>query len=287
MPSAPARRKPLPKKHPFPPEELRRLWRLAWAGDEAAQKRLELGYSYLVKRRAHAFQQRHPGAPLEDLLGYAQIGIVKAVRHWRDGNGGNFVGHAARWVDSELKQGLSNLEGGIRVPRDARLKLERMKACGQLLLAELGREPAVGEILARLGMGEGDLKEAAAAAVGGNLGLAMLALDNRAKSPAASGLPPELKMLCESTDTPEQQVLSTDMNLWRAALDKTGDRYRFILCERWGWAGRPCRTLREVGEALGLSRGRVHQLEWTAVYRLFRAALAARLLTGPLEKYGF
>jgi RNA polymerase sigma factor (sigma-70 family) len=273
-----AKPKQSPKIRPFPPEELRRLWRLAWVGDEAALGRLEVGYSYLVKRRAHVFQGKHPGAPLEDLLGCARIGLVKAVRHWTDGKTGNFVSHAVRAIDGELQRGLSDLEGPIHVPANARRKLERITACGRMLLAELGREPTAGEILARLGMDEADFKDAAAAAVGGDIGLAMLELNRRDKARPPSSLPPELRMLCEATETPETEVLSGDMRLWRRALNQAGGRYRFILCERWGWAGRRGRTLREVGEALGLSRGRVHQLEDTAIRKLFRFARTAGLL---------
>lgn len=273
-----AKLKQAPKMRPFPPEELRRLWRRAWGGDESAQKRLETGYSYLVQRRARAFQAKHPGAPLEDLLGCARIGLVKGVRNWTEGKTGNFVAHAVRAIDDELRGGLSDLEGPIHVPANARRKLERITACGRTLLSELGREPTVGEILARLGMGETDFKDAAAAAVGGDLQLAMLELNRREKARPPSSLPPELRMLCEATKTPETELLSDDMRLWRQALDKVGGRDRFILCERWGWAGRPGRSLREVGEALGLSRSRVHQLEDTAIVRLFRVARTARLL---------
>lgn len=278
MASAPPLKKRSPRVRPFPPEELRRLWRVAWVGDEAALRRLEVGYSYMVERRARAFQAKHPDAPLEDLLGCARFGLVKAVRNWTDESKGSFVAHAVHAIDGELRRGLSDLEGPIHVPASARRKLERITTCGRMMFAELGREPAVAEILARLGMDEADFKEAAAAAVGGDLGLAMLELSRREEARPSTTLPPELRMLCEATETPETEIVSDDMRLWRQALDQVGGRYRFILCERWGWAGRPGRTLREIGEVIDLTRSRVHQLEDTAIRRLFRFARAAGLL---------
>ena len=54
-------------------------------------------------------------------------------------------------------------------------------------------------------------------------------------------------------------------------------RLQFVLETRYGWRGEPPATFRQIGEQLGVSRQRAHQLHQEALLRLRQPALSCQL----------
>jgi RNA polymerase sigma factor (sigma-70 family) len=63
----------------------------------------------------------------------------------------------------------------------------------------------------------------------------------------------------------------------RQALRQLPSRLQFVLAARYGWTGHPPATFRQIGEQLGVSRQRAHQLHQEALLRLRHPAHSYQL----------
>lgn len=75
---------------------------------------------------------------------------------------------------------------------------------------------------------------------------------------------------------PADQVEAAELPDVGLALDQLPPRLRTVLVQRFGLDGQGVRTLQAVGEALGVTRERVRQLEGEALVEMFRALRRAR-----------
>ncbi len=63
----------------------------------------------------------------------------------------------------------------------------------------------------------------------------------------------------------------------RQAVGQLPTRLQLVLAARYGWTGNPPATFRQIGEQLGVSRQRAHQLHQEALLRLRQPALSYQL----------
>jgi RNA polymerase sigma-B factor len=99
---------------------------------------------------------RGRGEPLEDLEQVARVGLLKAVERY-DPERGAFTGFAAVTIIGELRRHFRDRTWGVHVPRRMQeLSLDVGRVTGDLT-AELSRTPTVGEIAARLKLGEDEV----------------------------------------------------------------------------------------------------------------------------------
>ncbi len=63
----------------------------------------------------------------------------------------------------------------------------------------------------------------------------------------------------------------------RQAVGQLPDRLQLVLAARYGWSGESPATFRQIGEQLGVSRQRAHQLHQEALLRLRQPALSYQL----------
>ena len=83
-------------------------------------------------------------------------------------------------------------------------------------------------------------------------------------------------------DTDEEILRQSFEDTLREALAKLSEKERQILSMRFGLGDDNPRTLREIGDALGISRERVRQIENQALTKLRRGA-QSRALAGYLN----
>jgi RNA polymerase sigma factor (sigma-70 family) len=72
----------------------------------------------------------------------------------------------------------------------------------------------------------------------------------------------------------EQKVLAAMM---RQAVRQLPARLQLVLAARYGWTGNPPATFRQIGEQLGVSRQRAHQLHQEALLRLRQPVLSYQI----------
>lgn len=124
---------------------------------------------YLGVADAVANRHRYPGHDPEDLRQVARLGLLVAIRRYREGAGQGFVPYAVPTITGMIKRYVRDQSWVVRPPRPIQeLRLE-VNAVSRRLTAELGREPDRKEIAVAAGLSEDKVAEAqlgAAAMVG-------------------------------------------------------------------------------------------------------------------------
>jgi RNA polymerase sigma-B factor len=115
----------------------------------------------LAQRIARQYANR--GEPLEDLKQAALVGLVKAINGFDPLLGHDFLAYARPMMTGEVKRHFRDLTWAVRVPRkvqEGRIELGRAASA---LAQRLGRQPAMQELAAELGISMVELAELMAA----------------------------------------------------------------------------------------------------------------------------
>jgi RNA polymerase sigma-32 factor len=241
--------------------------------DPQARRRLcEANLAFVVKK---AHQLKRPHVPLEDLVQEGNLGILRAIESFDPDRGIRFLSYARYWIEAYMRRvlvrthsivvfGASGLQHRMYFMWEM-LKRYRLQGRG----GDLAEED-VNELAAFLKTSPDHLKQLAARLANRDVSLDK-PLDDSSTAPLASVLPSD-------DDSPEDETLHGERldRLKRAIADTAAYRLtpkeRVVLNRRLACEN-PA-TLREVGEALGVSRERVRQIQ-CAVLKKLSAPMAA------------
>ena len=124
-----------------------RLIELAQKGDQAAKQRLVEGNLKLVLSVIQRFLGR--GENPDDLFQVGCIGLLKAIANFDTTKDVRFSTYGVPMIAGELRRYLRDYSP-IRVSRSVRDLAYRVLQCKQTMTAELGREPTLEQVAARL-----------------------------------------------------------------------------------------------------------------------------------------
>jgi RNA polymerase sigma-32 factor len=246
--------------------------------DEAALHRLVTAYMRLAISMAARF--RRYGAPMNDLIQEAGLGLMKAADKFDPDRGVRFSTYAVWWIKASIQDYVMRNWSMVRTGstssqkalffnlRRVQARLEReAQSRGETLDGHQLRQliaTEVGVPLADVEMMEGRL-------AGSDFSL------NATQSSEDEGR--EWIETLEDEGTQADEIVSRDQDIstlrgWLvSAMQALNDRERFIVRER-RLRDEP-RTLESLGQELGLSKERVRQLE-AAAYAKMRRNLEAR-----------
>lgn len=255
------------------PEEEKELGRRIRAGDGEALRRLvESNLRFVV---AYAKRFRHSRVPLLDLINEGNIGLIQAASKFDPERNVKFITYAVWWIRQAILHALSEHGATFRLPQKQANLLYRLERSRQALGRELERAPNDDELADELDMSPEDVRLLLAT----NQNLLSLNQPVDEEGEAEFG---DLLEQYVVPDTDEEMLRQSFEETLREVLSELSEKEREVLTLRFGLDDDEPRTLREIGERLGISRERVRQIEGQALTKLRRSA-KARTLVGYLN----
>jgi RNA polymerase primary sigma factor len=233
------------------------------AGDGAARDHLARANLRLVVKIARYYTGK--GLGLEDLIEEGNLGLLRAVERFDPSIRTRFSTYASYWIKESIKRALVNTAKAIRIPAYVVDLLAKWRRATARLQGELGRTPAQEEVAKRLELPRKKLSIIKKA----------IRMYNAAPQTdqAETGWSLDEMLADGHSKTPDTEVVEADdLRHLLDLLDKMDKRQAAVLRMRFGLDGEEPKTLKEVGERLGLTRERVRQIESDALGKLRRAS---------------
>jgi RNA polymerase primary sigma factor len=243
-------------------EEQELAWRVE-EGDPEARDHMVRANLRLVVNIARGCVGR--GLSLEDLIAEGNLGLMRAAEGFDPSMGVRFSTYASYWIKQSIKRALVNTAKTVRLPAYMVDLLSRWKQASARLQEELGRAPTQEEVARQLGLSAKKLKVVQKA----------IRIYNATQQEEVAGTGSMLSDIAGSEPGPDARLTGVEeTNQVLDLLDELDEREAAVLRLRFGLGGEEPRTLKEIGERLGLTRERVRQIECEGLRNL-RERLAA------------
>ncbi len=281
------------------PEEEKELARRAKQGDKEALKKLvESNLRFVI---SVAKQYIGYGLPFSELIAAGNLGLLEAAKRFDPDRGVKFISYAVWWIRQAIMQALSQQTGAVRIPLKQSHLISKIGTIYSELSKELEREPTPEEVAERLS------KELIAKELEKELGRKPTKeeIEKKFKKEGYKIPPDEIEKYLHvykmplSLDAPvgdnedtffidflskhgtedvEEHVMQDTLEKEISELlKKLPEKERKVIELRFGLGGNEPKTLREIGEILGVSRERVRQLETRALRKLRSLAMKRHL----------
>lgn len=228
-------------------------------GDVRARDRMVRANLRLVVNIARGYTGK--GLGLQDLIEEGNLGLLRAVEGFDPGMGTRFSTYASYWIKQSIKRALINSAKTIRIPAYMVELLSKWRRASARLIEELGRTPTPEEIARVLGLPKKKLPIIKKA----------IRIYNSAPQTDQTEAGWSLGEMVEDEGlkSPEDELLQSDsLRHVMGMLETMDQREATVLRMRFGLGGGDPRTLKEIGESLGLTRERVRQIETEALGKL-------------------
>jgi RNA polymerase primary sigma factor len=249
------------KFRPLSGDEEKDLARRIRNGDqEALQRLVEANLRFVV---SYCKRYRGLGLSFLDLIHEGSLGLMEAAKRFDPDRNVKFISYAVWWVRQAIFHALSEQHRIFRLPQKLSGQVSKVGSARDKLSNELDRAPTTAELAKRTDLSEHEVENALKVA-GDDLSLSTAVGEDGTL---------ELGDTIEQDTVPSverQLIRSSFEEQIRSLVAELDEKERQVISMRFGLDGEDPRTLQEIGEALGLSRERIRQIESKAKEKLRR-----------------
>jgi RNA polymerase primary sigma factor len=234
-------------------------------GDGDARDQMVRANLRLVVNIARSYTGK--GLGLQDLIEEGNLGLLRAVEGFDPSMNTRFSTYASYWIKQSIKRALVNTAKTIRIPAYMVELLAKWRRATAKLQEEFGRAPTQEEVAKELGLPKKKL----------NIIKKAIRIYNSAPQTdqAENGWSIDEMLMDSRAKSPDTEMVETDdLHHVLDLLSKMDQREATVLRMRFGLDDEQPRTLKEIGEKLGLTRERVRQIESEALHKLSESLTA-------------
>jgi RNA polymerase primary sigma factor len=239
-------------------EEKQLAYRIA-EGDCEARDYMVRANLRLVVNLARGYTGK--GLSLQDLIAEGNFGLLRAIEAFDPSMNTRFSTYASFWIKQAIRRGLVNTAKTIRIPAYMVNLMTKWRRATAKLQEDMGRTPTPEEVAVSLRLSRKQLN-----IIRNCIDVNIFAPKT---DPSDSGLPLGEMLIDGRAKTPNAAMIDTDdRRQVLDQLDKMDQREATVLRMHFGLDDDHPKTLREIGERLGLTRERVRQIENEALCKL-------------------
>jgi RNA polymerase primary sigma factor len=255
-----------------PPDLRRRLEADVKDGARATKGLIEANLRLVV-----SIAKRYVGRGMQflDLIQEGNLGLIRAVEKFDYTKGFKFSTYATWWIRQAITRAIADQARTIRIPVHMVETINKVMRVQRQLVQDLGRDPTVDELAAKVEMTPDRVRE----------------IQRIAQEPVSLETPvgeeddSALGDFIEDSDAVAPADAATRHLLKEAvneALSELNDREKRIVALRFGLEDGQARTLEEVGKEFGVTRERIRQIESKTLAKL-RHPIRSQKLRDYLE----
>ncbi len=236
--------------HPIlPDEELAKLVASYQAGETAVFDTILAHNERLIYQLAIKTKRTCGDTPLEDLMQYGRMGLLRALQTYDPGRGVKFTTYAVYWIRQRMIR--NGRHDGFTVSFPCHVHEKRGRAIYQrsVLALEYQREPTLEEMQERTGLKEVYIQ---------SLKISVRSLDTPVgeEDQTTTG-----EMMADPSINVEDSAFhALESDLLRKAIDKISEPNRKLLILRYGLNGKKPMSYQQIATRLSLKRGKVQYM---------------------------